>query len=53
MKEKPSSSEKIFNLDNQAIKLGMGGKLSPDSDESSYKKKNAAKKRYSSRKITN
>ena len=39
MKEKPSSSEKIFNLDNQANKLGMGGKLSPDIDESSYKKR--------------
>ena len=39
MKEKPSSSEKIFNLDNQANKLGMGGKSSPDSDESSYKKR--------------
>jgi len=39
MQEKPSSSEKIFNLDNQANKLGMGGKLSPDSDESSYKQR--------------
>ena len=39
MQEKPSFSEKIFNLDNQANKLGMGGKLSPDSDESSYKKR--------------
>ena len=39
MQEKHSSSEKIFNLDNQAQKLGMGGKLSPDSDESSYKKR--------------
>ena len=39
MQEKTSSSEKIFNLDNQANKLGMGGKLSPDSDESSYKKR--------------
>ena len=39
MREKPSSSEKIFNLDNQANKLGMGGKLSQDSDESSYKKR--------------
>ena len=38
MQEKPSSSEKIFNLDNQANKLGMGGKLSPESDESTYKK---------------
>ena len=27
MQEKPSSSEKIFNLDNQANKLGMGGKF--------------------------
>jgi len=39
MQEKPSSSEKTFNLDNQANKLGMGGKLSPDIDESSYKKR--------------
>ena len=39
MQEKPPSSEKIFNLDSQANKLGMGGKLSPDSDESSYKKR--------------
>ena len=39
MQEKPPSSEKIFNLDNQANKLGMGGKLSPDIDESSYKKR--------------
>ncbi len=39
MQEKPSFSEKILNLDNQANKLGMGGKLSPDSDESSYKKR--------------
>ena len=38
MQEKPSSSEKIFNLDNQANKLGMGGKLSPDIDEKSIKK---------------
>ena len=39
MQEKTPSSEKIFNLDNQANKLGMGGKLSPDIDESSYKKR--------------
>ena len=37
MQKKTSSSEKIFNLDNQAKKLGMGGKLSPDNDENSYK----------------
>ena len=39
MKEKSSSSEKIFNLDNQANKLGMGGKIAPENDESSYKKR--------------
>ena len=39
MQEKSSSSEKIFNLDNQANKLGMGGKLSPESDEILYKKR--------------
>ena len=39
MKEIPTSSEKLFNLDNQANKIGMGGKLSPDSDESTYKKR--------------
>ena len=39
MQENPSSSKKIFNLDNQASKHGMGGKLSPDSDESLYKKR--------------
>ena len=47
MQEKPSSSEKIFNLDNQANKLGMGGKLSPDSDESSYKKRMQQRKAVS------
>ena len=35
MQKNPSSSEKIFNLDNQVNKLGMGGKLSPDGEESS------------------
>ena len=39
MKEESLSSEKIFNLDNQAKELGMGGKLSPESNESSYKKR--------------
>ena len=39
MQEEPLSSDKIFNLDDQAKKLGMGGKLSPESDESSYKKR--------------
>jgi len=39
MQEDPSSSENILYLDNQAKEIGMGGKLSPESDESSYKKR--------------
>ena len=39
MREEPFPSEKIFNLDSQAKELGMGGKLSPESDESLYKKR--------------
>jgi len=39
MQEEHSSSNKILNLDNQARELGMGGKLSPENDESSYKKR--------------
>ena len=39
MQEEPFSSKKIFNLDSQAKELGMGGKLSPESDERSYKKR--------------
>ena len=39
MKEEPFPSEKIFNLDTQAKELGMGGKHSPESDESLYKKR--------------
>ena len=40
MQEEPfPSKKKIFNLDSQAKELGMGGKLSPDSDESKYKKR--------------
>ena len=39
MKKEPLPSDQIINLDNQANKLGMGGKLSQDSDESSYKKR--------------
>ena len=39
MQKEPFPSEKIFNLDSQAKELGMGGKLSPESDESSYKKR--------------
>ena len=39
MQKEPFSSEKIFNLDNQAKELGIGGKLSPETNESSYKKR--------------
>ena len=39
MQEKPLSSEKILNLDDRASELGIGGKISPESDESSYKKR--------------
>ena len=39
MQEEPFPSKKIFNLDSQAKELGMGGKLSPDIDENSYKKR--------------
>ena len=39
MKEEPLFSEKIYNLDNQAKELGMGGKLSPEDNENSYKKR--------------
>ncbi len=39
MQEEPLTSQKIFNLDNQAKEIGIGGKLSPESNESSYKKR--------------
>ena len=39
MKKESLPPDQIINLDNQANKLGMGGKLSRDSDESSYKKR--------------
>ena len=39
MKEDPLSPREINNLDHQAQELGMGGNLSPESDEISYKKR--------------
>jgi len=39
MQEETLHSKKILNLDNQANKIGMGGKLSPESDEILYKKR--------------
>ena len=47
MQEEPFPSEKIFDLDSQAKELGIGGKLSPESNESSYKKRMQKRKRYS------
>ena len=39
MQEKTLSSDKKLNLDDRASELGMGGKISPESDEISYKKR--------------
>ena len=51
MQEELSSSEKIFNLDNQAKKIGIGGKLSPEIDESSYKKRMQQRKAIQSERL--
>jgi len=51
MQEEPFSSDKIFNLDSQAKELGMGGKLSPDSDENSYKKRMQKRKDIQSERL--
>ena len=53
MKEQPLSSEKLFNLDNQAKELGIGGKLSPESSESSYKKRMQQRKNVQAERIKN
>ena len=37
--EKQTSSRKIASLDLQDRELGIGGKLSPEKDESLYKKR--------------
>ncbi len=39
MQEESFSSKKIFNLDNESKEIGMGGKLSPEKDEISYKRR--------------
>ena len=51
MQEEPFPSEKIFNLDSQAKELGMGGKLSPDIDENSYKKRMQQRKDIQSERL--
>ena len=39
MKEKSFPNDRIFSLDNKAKEIGIGGKLSPENDENSYKKR--------------
>ena len=51
MQEEPFPSEKIFDLDSQAKELGMGGKLSPESDENSYKKRMQKRKDIQSKRL--
>ena len=51
MQEEPFPFEKILNLDSQAKELGMGGKLSPDSDENSYKKRMQERKDIQSERL--
>ena len=51
MQEEPFPSEKIFNLDSQAKEIGMGGKLSPDIDENSYKKRMQHRKNIQSERL--
>ena len=53
MQEEPLSSEKIFNLDNQAKELGIGGKLSPETNESSYKKRMQQRKDVQAERLKN
>ena len=45
------SEKKLFNLDNQAKELGMGGKLSPERDESTYKKRMKQRKEVQAKRL--
>ena len=51
MQEETLPSKKILNLDNQAKELGLGGKLSPESNESSYKKRMEQRKNIQSERL--
>ena len=53
MQKEPLYSEKIFNLDNQAKELGIGGKLSPETNESSYKKRMQQRKDIQAERLKN
>tara|TARA_A100001388_G_C28720875_1_gene476280 strand:+ start:491 stop:1186 length:696 start_codon:yes stop_codon:yes gene_type:complete len=49
--EKQTSSRKIINLDLKAKKLGIGGKISPETDESLYKKRMQQRKDVQSKRL--
>jgi len=51
MQKEPLNSDKKINLDNQANKLGMGGKLSQDSDERLYKKRMQQRKEIQAKRL--
>tara|TARA_Y100001970_G_scaffold107621_1_gene134580 strand:+ start:480 stop:1172 length:693 start_codon:yes stop_codon:yes gene_type:complete len=51
MTEEQSSLEKTSNLDNQAREIGMGGKLSPENDESLYKKRMQQRKEIQTKRL--
>ena len=51
MPEESLASENISSLDNQAKEIGMGGNLSPDSDEDSYKKRMKKRKDIQSKRL--
>ena len=50
-KEEKPSSKKISNLDIQAIDIGRGGKFSPETDESTYKKRMQKRKDVQSKRL--
>ena len=51
MVKKEESTKKINNLDSQAIRLGIGGKVSPEINESLYKEKMQRRKDIQSKRL--
>ena len=49
--EEPSTSRDITNLDKQAKAIGIGGKISPETDERLYKKKMQKRKDIQSKRL--
>ena len=49
--EEPSTSRDITNLDKQAREIGIGGKISPETDELLYKKKMQKRKDIQSKRL--